>query len=704
MKVHIRKTMHTAGALLGVSMMITGAPAAVTFAEEAAPLANVSDQAHIEELRLKKEEAQKAYDEALKNKLIAEDVVENARRAANDASEEYDRVRESYSKGFAGFLQWVTETEEDPVRVADAQQVLNAYYAGDVDISADDPSNLTRMLYTAYWLEDLAEYFRENGINAGTSHAAMSLAQSGVSESNRYPRPFANDWDDGIEDVYDFIEAEIENDRLAATKNSGIFKGFWQTSTGISSSQNDGIPEFAGFIKQVNELPYDSSDSAVFLKHNGYKSGNSFYVVYKDNEDLFDNYDIVFRNEEDLIQFYYVWDNGGDIDQFLADRGYLKPANEGWSVTLQRLAPVFHPGGLDYQDNPDESEDLSQLTETFYCDGVDYEIIMHDKLLMYFDHYKGITVGQALGVAPDTGYNYSLGAVFNGEGTYTIDEYVRTLREYYSITDPMGAKAVLDKTKDDMDKAGRELEAAQENLFNATGRLKGAEKEYDEAVAGLAGITAVETGDTEGEAQVSILPDEGYVISEGVLSPGEVTVAVNEYAGADAETEADDYTGERVAAEGTVGVYAEPEEESYTEQSVSPVDIDGENMAKETFTVQATSAAALNSEGDIQAEESAAVQMGSMPAELSDNETSEDSGYAVGNVNNKNDVINVAEYPVSHSVVQPHGRETEVQSPHLLAEVLSYIFNGGAIALILPAGFKKRKKDKITGGVIQGEV
>ena len=314
---------------------------------------------------------------------------------------------------------------------------------------------------------------------------------------------------------------------------------------------------------------------------------------------------------------------------------------------------------------------------------------------MYFDHYKGIIVGQALGVAPDTGYNFSFGAVFNGEGTYTIDEYVRTLREYYSITDPMGAKAVLDKTKDDMDKAGRELEAAQENLFNAAGRLKGAEKEYDEAVGGLAGITAVEIGDTEGEAQVSILPDEGYVISEGVLSPGEVAAPVNEYAAVDAETEADDYTGERVAAEGfvgTEGINAELESENHTGQRV------------ETFTVQATSAAAVNSEGDIQAEESAAVQMGSMPAELSDNETSEDSGYVVGNVNNKNDVINVAEYPVSHSVVQPHGTETEVQSPHLLAEVLSYIFNGGAIALILPAGFKKRKKDKITGGIIQGEV
>ena len=39
----------------------------------------------------------------------------------------------------------------------------------------------------------------------------------------------------------------------------------------------------------------------------------------------------------------------------------------------------------------------------------------------------------------------------------------------------------------------------------------------------------------------------------------------------------------------------------------------------------------------------------------------------------------------------------------ILAEVLSYIFNGGAIAFILPAGFKRRKRNKSTGGILQGD-
>ncbi len=44
--------------------------------------------------------------------------------------------------------------------------------------------------------------------------------------------------------------------------------------------------------------------------------------------------------------------------------------------------------------------------------------------------------------------------------------------------------------------------------------------------------------------------------------------------------------------------------------------------------------------------------------------------------------------------------EKEKQKNGAMAEVLSYIFNGGAIAFIIPAGFRRKKK---TGEMLQGE-
>ena len=44
--------------------------------------------------------------------------------------------------------------------------------------------------------------------------------------------------------------------------------------------------------------------------------------------------------------------------------------------------------------------------------------------------------------------------------------------------------------------------------------------------------------------------------------------------------------------------------------------------------------------------------------------------------------------------------EKDKQKNGVLAELLSYIFNGGAIAFIIPAGFRRKKK---TGEMLQGE-
>lgn len=45
--------------------------------------------------------------------------------------------------------------------------------------------------------------------------------------------------------------------------------------------------------------------------------------------------------------------------------------------------------------------------------------------------------------------------------------------------------------------------------------------------------------------------------------------------------------------------------------------------------------------------------------------------------------------------------EPEKQKPNILAEVLSYIFNGGAIAIIIPTGLWRKKR---TGDILHGEV
>ena len=211
--------------ILAFSAIVAGAPAVTAFAEESAVLADIAETSKLEALRLKKEEAQAAYDAALNDKLLAEDVVENAKRAVNDAQEEYDRVMERYSTGFAGFLRWVMETETDPVKVEDARQVLETSFEDGTVVDPSDPANLTRMLYMAYWLEDLSEYFRDKfGLEAGTSHAVMRLSQYSLDEYNEH-------LEKGVyEEVYD--EAVHKNEGLMSlAQKAGKFEGMWYTNT-----------------------------------------------------------------------------------------------------------------------------------------------------------------------------------------------------------------------------------------------------------------------------------------------------------------------------------------------------------------------------------------------------------------------------------------------------------------------------------------
>ncbi|GEM_PF-5197509 len=148
-------------------------------ASESANTVTIDD---IEQKRKVLEQAQKEYDMALAGQHAAEDLVENARRARDDAQEQYDICIEKYKKGFAGFLQWVIDTEEDPLKVEDARSTLALLQeSGETDeISPLSPRNITRMFFTAQWLDEYADFleqYEDRGLTATTSHDLMNWTQ-----------------------------------------------------------------------------------------------------------------------------------------------------------------------------------------------------------------------------------------------------------------------------------------------------------------------------------------------------------------------------------------------------------------------------------------------------------------------------------------------------------------------------------------------
>ncbi len=156
---------------------------AFTAVPVAAETANTITLEDIEQKRKDLEQAQKEYDMALAGQHAAEDLVENARRARDDAQEQYDIIMEKYKKGFAGFLQWVIDSEDDPLRIEDAKSTLALLQErGETDdISPSSPRNITRMFYTAQWLDEYADFFDQfeaRGLTAGTSHYIICWAQN----------------------------------------------------------------------------------------------------------------------------------------------------------------------------------------------------------------------------------------------------------------------------------------------------------------------------------------------------------------------------------------------------------------------------------------------------------------------------------------------------------------------------------------------
>ena len=333
-----------------------------------------------------------------------------------------------------------------------------------------------------------------------------------------------------------------------------------------------------------------------------------------------------------------------------------------------------------------------------YADYIDF----FEDYLFFVDGSVGFTIGEALGVDPATGQNFSLGTIYIGEGTYTIEEYVKAIREYYSITDPVAAKSVLENKNDDLDKAGKDLAGAEESLLTAYGRLKGAENEYEEAVAGFAGQTenpteeagaalevvhavqeavAAEQADhanvlngSQNTAATELSSDE-YEISTTQDSAAAAVVSYADPAGISPEAEA---TGQDVSADATFSEQISPESSVVSEQ------MEPENEAVDTY-----SAAERQPEETVTANVPDEAKQVTRVVDNSEiKEAVSETAVTVSEETEENQDISI---------------EKDKQKNGLLAEVLSYIFNGGAIAFILPAGFKRRKRNKSTGGILQGD-
>ena len=188
--------------------------------------------------------------------------------------------------------------------------------------------------------------------------------------------------------------------------------------------------------------------------------------------------------------------------------------------------------------------------------------------------------------------------------TYTLSEYAQAIRDYYALVDPVGAITLLNSKSDDFSNAQQEYDFSAQNTINCLSTLRGAEKEYEEAVALFE--------DWQAQQVVEDLPvetNESPFIE--VLS-----------------------------------------EENEPQLNNNTVDTDTESDV------------AYQAESEV---------LSSTPIVTEVISTGE-----------------VTEY-------QDSSKETRVEAPDskndgLLAQVLSYIFNGGAIALILPAGLFRKKE------------
>ena len=237
-----------------------------------------------EDLNIKKaelERAQAEYDEALEKQQTARDVVVNAERALEDAQANYDEVMAKYRTGFAGFLQWVIDTETDPAKVEDAkQQLLSFMESDDIDPDAEklfnpynvkymeiyevqpgDVTNITRLYYVADWLDTLAQYYDNTDINVSTSHqymaATMGLMYQAVKDS----------WRQEVEKdslyIYD-KPGEIDHGPVGGDRDYTL--SYYYNIGSYSFEEDDEIP----VIPKLNSYPQELFDSRIAANGDGF--------------------------------------------------------------------------------------------------------------------------------------------------------------------------------------------------------------------------------------------------------------------------------------------------------------------------------------------------------------------------------------------------------------------------------------------------
>ncbi len=534
-------------------------PAFISVPVSAAEAASTVTLEDIEQKRKNIEDAQRRYDMALAGQHAAEDLVENARRARDDAQEQYDLIMEKYKKGFAGFLQWVIDTEDDPLKVEDAQSTLALLKEnGETDeISPASTRNITRMYFTAQWLEEYADFlerYEDMGVNGTTSHLWMYHTQ------------------------------DISND-------------------------------YSDFLDQ-NEDSYLT----------GYKSHR-----WKYNNEYHDEYELYGEGSWRDLASSYFWlyysmnSNNNNISSDEAGTLLAMPFEERSLGTLaedQDGVPVLEHSQNEYK-RTDTDPYGNWWGEWFYWPAQGEKSD---------DGYNYI-IGLCTLADPGSGENLSIDYLYFGDNRmpYTLREYAQALRDYYALVDPLPFKAAWDDFEDDYTNAKKELKGAEDLVSSEFSRLKGAQKDYDEAVA-LYGVN-------------NALPEQ-TAADPFVFLTSEITDEEPMYAGEEL-IEASVMATENTSLSETA---SDTEDKTYNENATVSVSSD---------LTSATEKEEIRSAG---------------------------SGYV-------QPASAAAAFTYTDTVSEEESTKKPAEEQNgILMRVMSYIFNGGAIAVIIPAGFRRRKK------------
>ena len=513
----------------------------------------------IEQKRNVLEEAQRKYDMALAGQHAAEDLVENARRARDDAKEQYDLIMEKYKKGFAGFLQWVIDTEDDPSKVEDARSTLALLQeSGETDdISPASTRNITRMYFTAQWLEEYADFleqYEDMGVTGTTSHLWMYHTQD---ISNDY-----SDFLDQNEDSYltgHKSHRWIYNNEYQHEYEFSLDEGSWRDVAGLYF--------WFAFYTEDPTNNIDWKEAGTFLTMPFEERSLGTFAEDRDGVPVLEHsQDEYKRTDTDPYESWWI--------------EYLYRANEG----------------------------------------------------AYKDNGLNMIIGLCTLVDPGSGENLSIDYLYEGDRMpYTLREYAQTLRDYYALVDPLPFKAAWDDFEDDYTNAKKELKGAEDLVSSEFSRLKGAQKDYDEAVA-LYGVN-------------NALPEQ-TAADPFVFLTSEITDEEPMYAGEEL-IEASVMATENTSLSETA---SDTEDKTYNENATVSVSSD---------LTSATEKEEIRSAGSGYVHPASTLGAFTYINTVSDEETM---------------------------------KKTEEEQNGIIPQVLSYIFNGGAIAFIIPAGFRRRKK------------